>query len=264
MPTWSCQCLAARQVAMVISGRGDFQCAPGLGLAAHIGKIRIAVGSSASGVAIGGRQIGGATQKCADFQQRRCAVASSIRRQRRFRTVFARHNQRTSGPCGLERSGQNAGDRAQFAGQRQFAQKLILVQTVFRQCPCAARIPSAIGRSKRPPSLGKSAGARLTVTRRDGYSSCAFWIATRTRSRASFTAVSGRPTIDVPGKPPDRCTSTVTGGAATPSCARLWTMARLMTSNHPHKISANGRATRRRNPARALSAEGQTAGNGGP
>src|SRR6185312_1507526 len=59
-------------------------------------------------------------------------------------------------------------------------------------------------------------------------SSCAFWIATRTRSRASFTAASGRPTMLVPGSPPDRCTSTVTAGALTPSCARLWTMARLM------------------------------------
>ena len=30
-------------------------------------------------------------------------------------------------------------------------------------CPLAARMPSAIGRSKRPPSLGRSAGARFTV-----------------------------------------------------------------------------------------------------
>ena len=73
--------------------------------------------------------------------------------------------------------------------------------------PFAARMPSAIGRSKRPPSLGRSAGARLTVIAARGYSNCAFWIAARTRSRASFTAVSGRPTIEVPGRPPDRCTS---------------------------------------------------------
>ena len=32
-------------------------------------------------------------------------------------------------------------------------------------CPPAARMPSAIGRSKRPDSLGRSAGARLTVMR---------------------------------------------------------------------------------------------------
>jgi hypothetical protein len=35
-------------------------------------------------------------------------------------------------------------------------------------CPEATRMPSAIGRSKRPDSLGRSAGARLTVMRRCG------------------------------------------------------------------------------------------------
>src|SRR5690348_18108163 len=44
---------------------------------------------------------------------------------------------------------------------------------------------------------------------------------TRTRSRASRTAASGRPTMEVPGRPPERCTSTVTSGAATPSDARV-------------------------------------------
>ena len=87
--------------------------------------------------------------------------------------------------------------------------------------PFAARMPSAIGRSKRPPSLGRSAGARFTVTRRCGYSNCALRIAERTRSRASFTAASGKPTIDVPGKPPDRWTSQETSGAETPVCARV-------------------------------------------
>ena len=35
-------------------------------------------------------------------------------------------------------------------------------------CPDAARIPMAIGKSKRPPSFGKSAGARLMVMRCGG------------------------------------------------------------------------------------------------
>ena len=41
-------------------------------------------------------------------------------------------------------------------------------------CPLAARMPIAIGRSKRPDSFGRSAGARLTVTLRCGNSNCAF------------------------------------------------------------------------------------------
>src|SRR5690606_34837856 len=95
-------------------------------------------------------------------------------------------------------------------------------------CPLAARMPRAMARSKRQPSLGRSAGARLTVTRPAGNSSFALWMAARTRSRASFTTVSASPTMVVPGRPPPRCTSTMTGGAWTPSWARLATTAKPM------------------------------------
>ena len=91
-------------------------------------------------------------------------------------------------------------------------------------CPLAARMPSAMGKSNRPESLGKSAGARLTVMR---------WLcgnvrpllskALRTRSRASFTSTSASPTRVKLGRPLARCTSTVTAGAARPSSARLCT-----------------------------------------
>src|SRR5882757_1683317 len=53
-------------------------------------------------------------------------------------------------------------------------------------------------------------------------------MAARTRSRDSRTAASGRPTIDRPGSPGDRSTSTVTGSACRPFWARLWTVARPM------------------------------------
>jgi len=56
-------------------------------------------------------------------------------------------------------------------------------------------MPSAMARSKRPPSLGKSAGARLVVMRRCGNLNYEQTMAARTRSRDSRTAVSGRPTI---------------------------------------------------------------------
>ena len=56
-------------------------------------------------------------------------------------------------------------------------------------------MPSAMGKSKRPDSLGRSAGARLAVMRRAGMSKPQFCSAARTRSRDSFTSVSGRPTI---------------------------------------------------------------------
>src|SRR6266487_625091 len=89
----------------------------------------------------------------------------------------------------------------------------------------AARMPSAIGRSNRPLSFGSSAGARLTVMRRAGNSKREFTSAARTRSRLSFTSVSGRPTMVNEGRPFARCTSTVTSGASSPESARLWSTA---------------------------------------
>src|SRR6185369_9573311 len=82
-------------------------------------------------------------------------------------------------------------------------------------------MPNVMGRSKRPPSLGRSAGARFTVMRRAGNSKRAFWMAARTRSRASRTSASGRPTMVKEGRPLARCVSTVTSGAAAPASARL-------------------------------------------
>ena len=83
-------------------------------------------------------------------------------------------------------------------------------------------MPSAIGRSKRPLSFGSSAGARLTVMRRAGNSNRQFTNAARTRSFASPTSVSGKPTMVKLGKPLARWTSTVTGGASGPASARLF------------------------------------------
>ena len=88
--------------------------------------------------------------------------------------------------------------------------------------PDAARMPSAIGKSKRPLSLGKSAGARLTVIRRAGNSKRQLIRADRTRSRASLTSVSGKPTMVNAGRPAARWTSVVTNGASMPESARLY------------------------------------------
>ena len=99
--------------------------------------------------------------------------------------------------------------------------------------PAAARMPSAIGRSKRPDSLGRSAGARLTVMRLlcgKGKPLCGS--AARTRSRDSLTSVSASPTSVKLGRPLARCTSTVTAWACSASSARLWTTAKDMDVHH--------------------------------
>ncbi len=77
-------------------------------------------------------------------------------------------------------------------------------------CPEATKSPTAMGKSKPDPSLRKSAGAKLTVIRRIGISKPQFFIAARTRSRASRTAVSGKPTMSKAGSPSATSTSTST------------------------------------------------------
>ena len=67
--------------------------------------------------------------------------------------------------------------------------------------PEAARIPSKIGRSYSVPDFFTLAGARFTVIRLTGNLKPLFFTAARTRSRASFTAMSGRPTISKAGSP---------------------------------------------------------------
>ncbi len=62
----------------------------------------------------------------------------------------------------------------------------------------------------------------------EGNSSPALAMAERTRSRASFTSVSARPTSVKLGRPLARWTSTQTGRASRPSSARLCTNDRLI------------------------------------
>src|ERR1700676_1801463 len=85
-------------------------------------------------------------------------------------------------------------------------------------------MPTAIGRAKRPPSFGKSAGDKLTVMRPGGKLNPAVNNAERTRSLLSRTAVSGSPTMKKAGSPGPKCTSTRTNGAERPAGARLRTV----------------------------------------
>ena len=80
----------------------------------------------------------------------------------------------------------------------------------------AASSASAIGRSKCEPSFGRSAGERLTVIRFAGSASPMAVIAARTRSLASLTALSGRPTRLNAGRPAAMAHCTSTSRASTP------------------------------------------------
>ena len=83
--------------------------------------------------------------------------------------------------------------------------------------PLAAKSPTAMAKSNRPPSLGRSAGAKFMVIRLAGNSKPALMMALRTLSLLSLTAVSGRPTMVSAGKPALKCVSTLTKGASTPT-----------------------------------------------
>src|SRR3954470_21582873 len=81
-------------------------------------------------------------------------------------------------------------------------------------------MPRAKGRSKDVPSLRIPPGARFTVIRLLGTVKPEFLMAAKTRSRASLTAESGRPTKVKPGNPGAISTSTVIGNASMPDRAQ--------------------------------------------
>ena len=71
----------------------------------------------------------------------------------------------------------------------------------LRMVPIADIMPNRIGRSKCVPLFFRLAGARLTVMRPEGNFIPLVLTAARTRSFASLTAASGRPTISKAGRP---------------------------------------------------------------
>lgn len=78
-------------------------------------------------------------------------------------------------------------DRSQATVQRQFAEAFEPLDRRERQCSEATRMPNAIGRSKHPPSLRRSAGAKLVMMRR--LRSC--YRKRSMRARASLIASTG-------------------------------------------------------------------------
>src|SRR5580704_965786 len=82
----------------------------------------------------------------------------------------------------------------------------------------------AMGKSKLGPSFLTSAGARLIVVRPIGNLNPELVRAVLTRSRDSFTAASGRPTMTMNVSPQPAFTSTSTGYASMPLTAAEQTL----------------------------------------
>ncbi len=94
------------------------------------------------------------------------------------------------------------------------------------------------------------AGARFTVRRQSGQGNPLDRMAARTRSRASRTAASGRPTMVKPGRPLETWTSTDTGCPTAPlsvaeaTVASLWGNGRTRRAPGPGNIPTRSFAER--------------------
>ena len=96
--------------------------------------------------------------------------------------------------------------------------------------PKAASSASAIGRSKCAPFLGQPGGAEVDGDRLDGSAMASADSAARTRSRASDTALSGRPTSERRAGPGVTAHCTSTRGPRAPRRRRCGFAARLSAS----------------------------------
>ena len=132
-----------------------------------------------------------------------------------------------------------------------------------RTCSEPTRMAMAMPRSSAEPALGTSAGARLTVIRRGGWTKPLLRRAPRTRSRASRRAASASPTIVKPGSPGATSTSTRTGRPSRPWSVAARTLASMggTVAGRAHlpitrHLSAAGQPARvgLRRPARRASA----------
>src|SRR3989442_1519045 len=97
-------------------------------------------------------------------------------------------------------------------------------------------MPTAIGRSKLGPSFFTSAGARLIVVRPIGNLKPELVIAVLTRSRDSFTAASGSPTIMTLVSPQPALTSTSMEYASMPLTAAEQTLANMVQVYGPARV----------------------------
>ena len=115
--------------------------------------------------------------------------------------------------------------------------------------PAAAEDAQGDGQVVRGPSFLRSAGARFTVMRRMGNSQPELRTAARTRSRDSWTAVSGRPTTVKAGRPEAISASTSTMTPCMPMSAQVLTLVSISRPDRRWRVydassgglNANGR-----------------------
>ncbi len=114
------------------AGRRHLQRAPRLGLAAHLGQIRV---RHPAGQGTGGLQCQGLAiiEMIRHLQQVRGGTDARALHQGRLRAVAAGQHQFAAGIPALQGHGDHAARRAQFPGQGQFPDEFILMERLGRQ-----------------------------------------------------------------------------------------------------------------------------------
>ena len=223
----------------VAAGRGDFERSPGGRLSLDFDEIGIGrrrqphhrfVDRDLLAVLLA--RFG--TQVLHDLNQRPGRVDRQATDQRRFVGALPRDDEAARRPRPWSSASRHRPSRGRRAPDATPRTATVRRRTRTRRAHGSAADRSrrgsrarSAGRSVPTPSAGRR-GARLTVMRRIGKSNRLFCSAARTRSRASRTSVSGRPTSVNDGSPFARWTSTVTSGAAMPFNPRLRTTASVM------------------------------------
>ena len=206
--------------------------AGGAGRAGRRGRARSMRSRSASGSGGGRSAISAPAASPASWPRLSIGITSMPLDQRRLGAVLGRDDDRVLAP---PRGPPRRSARAPWTGRTEpsrassptIASRRRLDQLSW---PEAVSSAAAIGRSRPGPALRRLAGARLATIRRSGNSKPQFVIAARTRSRASLTAASGRPTTEKAGRPRWTSTSTRTGRAEIPSSVNVRAVASIGAS----------------------------------
>ncbi len=214
---------------VVPTGGRDLECALGVRLAAHVGKVEwraVLLRARGTGLCPGrapsaraaGRPVARAWVWAPTRARRPPAPPPARCRTAPAASGSARPGRRARRPALPAPAGSRRSARARRPARTRRAPRA-------GTWPLATSTPTAMARSKLGPVLWTWAGARLTVILWPGNSSPELSSAARTRSRDSRMARSGRPTSVNVGSPLRTSTSTVTSWLRTPSRVKVATAA---------------------------------------
>jgi len=213
----------------VAAGRGDFERAFGVLLAAHFAQVRTGVFRWQRRKPVH-RQQRRTMQVSGDIEQVGGGVNTGAFRKHGFVGVGCWKYQRALRVACRERRGKRAAHGAQLSGERQLADEFDIIQCRCRDLAGSGEDTDCDRQIETPAFLGQIGGCEVDGDAARGKLELGSEQGAAHPVAAFFYLGSGRPTMESPGRPLDRCTSTVTAGASMPARARLCTTASDMES----------------------------------